>query len=374
MTKRRGRLLVTLAFAGAIGAAAFTGVRVPNLWSMTLYQVSLADGVVRRSFIGTLLLPLSATAGHRYVLSAFLATVVLVGLLALVFVAVLKGSTAQRFVIFAWLLAPTGAYLFHEVGYLDQVVYLLGFAAVIAIKRHRVVLATTLVSVAVWCHELALVTIFPIALVVGWQLLSRRQWTALSSFPVMVGAVVAFSPPASPSRMAAIADSLRVDGFAFRSDALDLFTRTLPQTWRLFSVRETFDFVIPIAVLVVVLWCVLAHLDARAIVYRIRLRTAAPWLLASIAPALLCAVGWDQGRWAFLVVSNTAVCLYLWTERQVRPLGVPPIAAIALVFILIARIPLPYFDGLSPRPFQVSAAKQLLSQWADLSFFKVPAK
>ena len=58
-----GEFFLTVPLLGALAIAGFTGLRMPNLWATTLYSVSVADGVIRRSVFGTVLLPIFAVFG-----------------------------------------------------------------------------------------------------------------------------------------------------------------------------------------------------------------------------------------------------------------------------------------------------------------------
>jgi hypothetical protein len=93
---------------------------------------------------------------------------------------------------------------------------------------------------------------------------------------------------------------------------------------------------------------------------------------AATAPILLCLGGWDAGRWAFLVISNFAIVMYIWLGRARVELTLQQCVALALGLILLARIPLPYFDNFEPRSLQVSQAKVLAKSVLDGSFFNTP--
>ena len=374
--KGKSTLLSVVPFLGALAIAAFTGLRMPNLWATTLYSISVADGAIRRSVFGTVLLPIFAVFGHSYSVAAVVAFIVLVCVLAVLAYAYLSAELlSQRLVILAWLVLPAGAYLFHEVGYLDQVVYLLLFAAIWLLNRNRWVIASVVMVLAVLTHEMALFTTIPLFALVAFARLPRRSAALATSAPVVVAAVVALLPPLTDSRIKDIAAGFKADSFPFRPDALELFSRTQSQSWELFSVRDTVDFVAPVAVIVAITVLVIIALRSTAGSSTSRLSRGREFITvigAATAPILLCLGGWDAGRWAFLVISNFAIVMYIWLGRARVELTLQQCVALALGLILLARIPLPYFDDFEPRSLQVSQAKVLAKSVLDGSFFATP--
>ena len=132
--------LSTLFWAPLLGLsillAAYTGFRLPNLWSATLYTPSLFEGFHRRFLVGTLLLPLSEVLDYNYWLYATVAFAILVALLVVLVVVTLRARlVSQRFLVVAFFLLPTGGFLFNEVGYLDQLIYLMLFASFWLLRR-----------------------------------------------------------------------------------------------------------------------------------------------------------------------------------------------------------------------------------------------
>jgi hypothetical protein len=374
--KGKSTLLSIVPLLGALAIAAFTGLRMPNLWATTLYSVSVADGAIRRSVFGTVLLPIFAVFGHRYSVAAVVAFIVLVCVLAVLVYAYLSAELlSQRLVILAWLVLPAGAYLFHEVGYLDQVVYLLLFAAIWLLNRNRWVIASVVMVLAVLTHEMALFTTIPLFALVAFARLPRRSAALATGAPVVVAAVIALLPPLADSRIKGIAAGFKADGFPFRPDALELFSRTQSQSWELFSVRDTVDFVAPVAVIVAITVLVIIALRSTAGSTHSRLSRWWEFITvigAATAPILLCLGGWDAGRWAFLVISNFAIVMYIWLGRARVELNLQQCVALALGLILLARIPLPYFDSFEPRSLQVSQVKVLAKSVLDGSFFDTP--
>jgi hypothetical protein len=78
-------------------------------------------------------------------------------------------------------------------------------------------------------------------------------------------------------------------------------------------------------------------------------------LASATAPTALAAAGWDMERWAFLLIANFSVVLWLLLgdrQRGDRQVNVSHrhYAVIVAALLLTAHVPLNYFDGYSPRP------------------------
>ena len=179
--------------------AAYTGFRMPNLWSVTLLSVSITDGFHRRFLVGTLLRPIAESRNFTYFFYAAVAFAILVALLTVITAAALRSQLlSQRFLVIAWLLLPTGGFLFNEVGYLDQLVYLLLFASLFVLKRSYWWVAPVLMTLAVLSHEVSLITAIPIYAFVALRVLPARRAVAALLPPAVVGLIV-LAVPASDS-------------------------------------------------------------------------------------------------------------------------------------------------------------------------------
>lgn len=313
----------------ALVLAAYRGFRLPGDWAVTLEAVSVTDGFHRRFLVGTLLHPLALATGYAYWVFAAAAFAVLAALLGVVAVAFARARhPARKLLVAGWLLLPSGGFLFHEVGYFDQVLYLLLFAALWQLPR-RPEVASGLLTAAVFTHEIAPLTVLPVFAVVLARRFPVRNTAMLLVPPIVAELAVLALPASSPGAVARLGTALAAADFTPRADALALFERTQSQSWQLYSITEVLLSLTPIFA-VVVLGALLQRLDALAV--------------ASVAaPALLAFAGWDWARWGFLLVTNFAVVLWLTPPRNLRPL--PLLAAAAL----LAHLPLPYFDGQHPR-------------------------
>ncbi len=320
---------LTALFALALLLAAYRGFRMPGDWAATLEAVSATDGFHRRFLVGTLLHPLAVATGYAYWVFAAAALAVLAVLLAVLAAAFFRARhPGHRLVVVGWLLLPSGGFFFHEVGYFDQVLYLLLFAALWQLPR-RPAVASGLMTAAVLVHEITALTVLPVFAVVLVRRFPVRITAMLLVTPVAAELAVLAIPASSPGAAERLRTAMAGADFTPRADALALFERTQSESWQLYSITEVLLLVAPILVVVV----------TGFLVQRRDVLAAA----AVAAPALLAFAGWDWARWGFLLVTNFAVVLWLGPARDFRPL---PLIGAA---VLLAHLPLPYFDAQYPR-------------------------
>ncbi len=340
-TSSRG---LTALAALALLLAAYRGFRMPGDWVATLEAVSVTDGFHRRFLVGTLLHPLAVATGYAYWVFAVAALAVLGALLAvLVFAFFHARYPGHRFLIVGWLLLPTGGFFFHDVGYFEQVLYLLLFAALWQLPR-RPAVAACLMTAAVLVHEIAAVTVLPVFAAVLARRFPWQRVAVLLAAPVAAELAVLAMPASSAGAADRLWTAMAGAGFTPRADALALFERTQSESWQLYSVTEVLVLLAPIVVVVVA-----GFLTQRPDVLSVA---------AVAAPALLAFGGWDWARWGFLLVTNFALLLWLGPVRDFRPW---PLIGAA---VLLAHLPLQYFDAQHPRDL----SWRQLTAFADQAF------
>ncbi|MFF0147636.1 hypothetical protein ATK36_3092 [Amycolatopsis sulphurea] len=330
--------MTTVLFVAAVLLAAYTGFRLPGDWAVTLESVSLTDGFHRRFLIGTLLRPFALVFGYDYWVYAIAGFLVLGLLLAVLTVVFFRARTiSKQFLVIGWLLMPTGGFLFHEVGYFDQVLYLLLFGALCALNRGRLVLAGGLMVASVLTHEIALLTVIP---VFGFALLRKlpfRKACAVLLPSAGTGLVLLALPAAAPGAVQRFQQVLADARFPFRDDAIGLFNRSQAESWGVYSITDVLLYLLPIVVVVVAGFLLLHRPSLSALLS----------LAAILTPALLAFGGWDEARWGFLLI--TGFVMVLWIQLGDRELGLPRFGALAAILLILAQLPMPYFDGFQPR-------------------------
>ena len=355
MTDRDDRERATwiAAFAIALAVAFYTGFRMPNLWTTTLDHVSLTDGFYRRWLVGTLLAPFPAS----YWVGAIFSFAVLAAVLAVLARSVVQSQPfARRVLAIAWLLLPTGGFLFHEVGYFEQLEYLLLFASIALLRRGRPITATCLIALTPVIHEIALVTVIPIFGLVALEVLPRRRAVLVTAIPAALDLIVLVLPAASDGATTTLKQSLTAAHVLFRPDALALFEGAYAYK----NLDDVTMFVVPIAILAVVAFAACWLADRG----RTQLATLALSCLAIAAPVALIWAGSDFNRWGLLVLANFFVVLWLSLARDREPRA-PAILVLVTTALVLAHVALPYFDGASPRELQFPAVRAFVRHLGD---------
>lgn len=373
------RWLVAVALGIALGIAGFTGFRIPSSWCTTLDAVSLFDGFHRRFAIGTVLRPLAVATGYNYWALAAYNFAVLAAVLAVLAVAAVRTPLlGRRVLVLAFLLLPTGGFLFHEIGYFDQVLYLLVFAALWLVERDRWAAAICVMAVAPCVHEIAILTVIPVFGLVALRTLTPRRALIATAVPVAVGLLVMAIPQATTGAVATLSATLHGANFAFRHDALSLFERSQAASWQLYNVEGLFVQVRPAAVVAVAAFVALWLTDRG--LRRTSPGQVAGWLIlvascvAIAAPALLILGGWDGNRWVFLILGNFFVVSWIALgDRRTREPSGSAVFVLATALLVFGQFSIGYFDHYAPRDITLRATRRsFLHQIADRSMFAIP--
>ena len=373
-----GRRISIAMVAIAILFAAFTGFRMPSRWCATLDAVSLFDGFHRRFFVGTVLRPLALATDFDYWLFAGFAFAVLLALLAVLIVAAARAELlTQRVLVIAWLLLPTGGFLFHDVGYLEQLLYLLVFAAIGLLRRNRLVAAAAVMCVTPWIHEIAVLTVIPVFGLIALRTLPFRRALAVTVPAAVLNAIVLLFSPASVEVVERMTATLSRANFVARPDALALFTWTLSNHHQKYNVYAQLIAVRPVAIALVGAFVALWLAD------RTLRRAAGPVpavvvLLASCvaiaAPGLAILGGWDGNRWLFLIMANFFIVVWFALDnRGARELGRGALMILATALLVLSHFSIYYFDDYAPRELGSRPDRKLfLRQVFDHSLFAMP--
>jgi len=348
-TKPGDRLVLRILILVGVVLAGYVGFRLPNLWATTLYNISVQDGGFRRSLLGTVLAPLWSFFDYSYWAFASVAFVILAGLLIVIVAVGWKAkNNGQRIVALVWLFAPTGAYLFHEIGYLDQLLYLLLFLSVWLWSKSNSLIAIIPVALSVFVHESAMVTTVPLLLFFAIAKGGFSKKLLAFALPLGAAALVALEGTWTAEQSVSTVDRLSTSlPFAFREDALFLFNMGIRETWVYVNPVPGLNLAAPFIVAIVIFW-LLQAVRGRGITQKPFLLPSLA-LLASISPFLLIAGGYDIYRWVFLTLGNFAIVLYWWLENRARSFDLADLALGLLPFVILYYAPLIFFDGFMPR-------------------------
>jgi hypothetical protein len=331
--------LLSLAYV----AAFYTGFRMPSLWTINYYIPGFFDGIFRRGLLGTLLYPLGDLR-FSYYLIVGIQFAVLAALNVVIITHVFKANIGVRAAYILFLLAPTGAYLFHEVGYIDQLLYLMLFLVLVL---RNVVIVSVLLALSIFVHELAVFTIIPIYM--AHKIITREKLTRLALPAAACAAaflmVYFFLQTADSAVTDAFLQKLaekaeykvRVDYYNIHENT---FTGSRAQLY--YQKHLILEFC-----LVVALGAVIAFARSQpATTIRRKLLLFGAGMAACTSPLLLGFLGWDTSRWIFLAFCSSFVMLYLW-RASLRP---PHYAAVGVIMALFLTFgDLRYFNKYTPR-------------------------
>ncbi len=340
-TPRRGRGASYIAAdAGLILClvlALYVGFRTPNLWSVNYYIPSVFDGFWRRSLLGTLLYPAGALRFDYHFVAA-LQTLVLLALVALLMAHAFRSDLRIKLLTILFLIGPTGGYLFHEVGYVEQFLYLILLAGLaLADKR----LSLVLMALSLFVHEMAAFTIIPIYLA---SLVAEERYRTAIAHGLVLLAVFAgiylFFQTAAPADIERLMAAIKAHaGYAPRADYYDVFRHQLtgPKPQNYFAVTDWYRLATVIAI---------AVLTAAAFV-RKSVVTAVCVLAACLAPLLMGFLAWDTSRFTFLSLSASFFVLITFKDAASAVIS-SAVSALLLAFALFGYFV--YFDDYQPRP------------------------
>lgn len=374
---REGTAITVVALCFAILLAWYVGFRLPNAWSATLDAVSITDGFHRRFVVGTLLRPLANATDYNYWLFATFSFAVLACHLAILVTCALRATlVSRRMLVVAFLSLPTGGFLFHTVGYFDQVLYLLLFASMWLLRRERLVAATIVMTIAPMVHEIAILSVIPIFGVVALRTTTWRKAVLITAIPAALDILLLLVPPASDTAVPTLTLALQQANFAYRADALELFTRTQTEAWRLYDVHTMVVYLKPVVYFAVAAFGILWWTNRAAWNEQTRLATLAMFTACAAAiaiPGLLVYAGCDAGRWTFMVLANFFLVVWLLLDDERRDVNKNALVALVAAVLVMSQLRLQYFEPEGrPRALGYREVKLFLRELRDGIVTRIP--
>ena len=297
----------------------YAGFRSPGIWPIMGILASLQDGFLRRTGVGTLLHLLPVHLRLDYHLLAALHYMVLgVLLLVVLRLTLVRISSAATLAIF--FLSGSGSFLFHEVGYLEQWVFLLFLCALWTFHKSRIISAL-LMAYAVLCHELTLVFTLPLYVLYALHHRARLPRLALLVAPALALATLLFAAraPTMSLEMTFLKGILNNANFTPRFDYLELLQRNYElkvAACTHFLARDRG------ALLLIVLFSLIQFLRHRAALRSVpagrRRLISLCAATCCVAPLLLGFIATDGERWQLLASVNCAVVSVL-SSKRLRP-------------------------------------------------------
>jgi hypothetical protein len=236
-----------------------------------------------------------------------------------------------------FLVGPAGGYLFHEVGYVEQVLYLMLVVALTPGDRR---LGLLLMALALFVHEMAAFTVIPLYLAA--LVVADRQGTALRhglALLTVFAVIYLFFQTVDAAHVDRLMQAIKdTAGYTPRADYYDVFRHRLtgPAPKNYFVISDWYRLTTAFA---------LAAVAATAFRWKGAF-AALCVLVACLAPLVMGFLGWDTSRFTFLSLSASFFVLIAFKGASPRPFGVD--AALLLAFALFGYFV--YFDDYQPRP------------------------
>lgn len=347
-------------------AAWLNGFRMPNLWSINYFIPSIFEGFYRRSLLGTATFFLGDLR-FQYHTIASIQFAVFIALNIVIIRACIKRGDQFKWFWVLFLLSPAGGYFFNEVGYIEQLLYLLMFAALASPSK---LLGALVMLGSLWIHEMALFTTIP--LYIGYLLLQQRPWkeifTLIATSMICFGILYFFFQTTAPENLSQfLSSAAQVADHPIRQDYYTIFSnKFIGQRFQwYYSINE-----IKNIVLIAPLWIIAAYgfsTSAKSSFQKIPLFISG--LIICFCPLILGTFGWDVHRWIFLSIASTLCCIYgISNKLSTRLLWI--LFALFALFSIFTN--LEYFDGYTPRLSNWPAPVKFLTEEFPGMIFVIP--
>lgn len=335
--------VLSLVFFISLFYAFYTGFRLPTIWTINYYIPTFFDGFFRRSAAGTLLYPFGALRFNYYFIMT-IQILILLMLIAVLFLWMLRSNAYFQVLVIFYLLSPIGGYLFHEIGYIDQLLYLFLF---IVLKSKNHLLNLILLCASLFFHEMAAFTIIPIYLA---ALILRKEKTSIiishGAVLVFVFTIIyLFFQTVEQNTVNVLLAKLNKAQYEIREDYYKIFSiRFNGRRKKMFYNYHNAVGLISCTMLAMI--AAYTQFKARKSINLKILIQAGAVFVACIAPLFLGLFGWDTSRWIFLSVSSALIMFYLLRDK----ITLSTMMSITLTFLIITTcMYLQYFDGETPR-------------------------
>jgi len=347
--------------------AFYSGFRTPSLWSINYYQVSFADGFYRRALTGTFLLPLGCERFDYFVIQKIQFLVLFLTLGLFVYIGVKNREFLALSVYFA---SAAGGYFFHEVGYIEQLLWLLTAAILFALNNNRIYIASVGLCLSVLVHEMAIFMVLP--LVLAFILIHKKE-LFLTRIKVFVPAVVVFLvmhqwfqvvPP--DTIMHYFETASRCDYPVIRQDYFNIYEYQFlgERSRQYYSAMQFVLGILPV--------CISAFLLTFPVRKELNFTALQKYsiLFCCLSPLFLGFFGWDSDRWIFLAFTQTLIIGMIISSklRETQSENLLGRRYIFVPLILMALLlHLDYFDYFTSRILTL----EKLSSFKDYMFYQI---
>jgi len=343
----------------ALGIACYRGFKLPSLWSVNYYLPSFFDGFYRRGLAGTMLYVFGELRFNYYFIIAIQFTVTAT-LLCVIFRYVFRADVTLKIVTILYFLAPTGGYLFNEVGYIDQLLYLLLFVLLVSPNK---MLNAFLLVLSLFIHEEALFTIFPIY--IAYLIINKTDIKyVLSTVAVVILSFVLLFVgfrTVPQENIDKLTQKISVTAnYKVHPDYYTIFDHEFVNelaTSGVYYYNEQLFFsyflIFILALFIASLFVQKEHDFYENALYFFSV------LFACISPLLLGFAGFDSSRWLFMSFSSSLIMFGLYQDR-IQTAHVYSIVFILVLFLVFGRVW--YFSG-NHEPRSVNISLQGIASW-----------
>ncbi|MEQ9643575.1 MAG: hypothetical protein RIM84_26385 [Alphaproteobacteria bacterium] len=378
-----------------------SGIRLPNIWSLTHFLFDYSEGVIKRGLIGEVL---QFFLGHSIsygILALLCYTIGVIWLILLVMK--IRATAAHDHHI--WLLtavvvvSPGFVFLFHEIGYFDHISLIIVFLCFLLPAGCLGLIGRTLLCIVmVVIHETFFVLFFPTVVVEYWirAAVTRQRGTLIAVLllvaPPAVAAYVMVDTMLPANRHAAYIEHIdsRAENFEVRTAAVKVLfrdgDRNMALNAKVWKNRKRWVdafaatiFLLPLPFALIALsW---NHLWRMQLPSQTRLLLGTAVGLGAISPLFLNFIAWDL--WRFFCLSQVSAFLIVVAVVGNSSLPLFPsrfvgAAKYGLVVFAVAGAAtvVPLFDGyIVEKPPYVPLLNHVIdAAQGDIPWFSVPTR
>ncbi|MDC1110383.1 hypothetical protein OAT24_02815 [Gammaproteobacteria bacterium] len=352
----------------AIFLAFIEGFRMPNLWSINYYIPSFFDGFYRRSFGGTLLY-IFGDIRFNYYFIAFLQFVILFLLLFFIY-RIVRNHILPTILASLYFLSPLGGYLFHQVGYIEQLLYLLAFVSIYLLEKNKIFFALLIMTCSMFFHEITLLTTLPFFFFcMFYNNQDIKTSLKLVFFPISAFLLIyLFFQTVSLDSVNTLIENIKINAsYEIREGYFNVFRNEfLGNRMKFYYTLDNLFIIFLVISLCVIMLFSFDWSDKNTL---LKFFFIAPIL----APLILGFLGWDTDRWIFLSLTNFTIMANIAYKKNIELIAKDKMRnyLYLIIFIIFFSMPdLHYFDGYKPR-HEVSK-QSLIEIYEDIS--KLPSR
>jgi len=354
-----------LLFIFIVGYAIVVGFRMPSLWSINYYLPSFFDGFYRRALPGTILTILG-NYKYNYYLIASIQFSILFSLLIWIFL-VFKKNSLTMFIITSYFVSACGGFLFHEIGYVDQLLYLILFISITIYNKHRVA-SIVLFSSSMFMHELSLFVTVPLYFTFIYMQTNRLKKAFIDTLPSLIFFIIIYFlfQTVPLEKIVTFTNQIKeYANYSYRYDYYGIFVSEFVGNQT--KIHYHLNCIIPLLLLFIM------SVVIGVVSYQVKKNILTSFLITSsgLAPLLLGIFAYDLNRWFFLSFSSLTIIFIIFILHyniSFHNLISQKWGAILVIcYILFSgNMIIDYFEGLKPRSVNVASILEVKKEIGNI--------